>query len=475
MKNRDNQTAWIPNTRNFSVRSQELPVNVLRTLQYSTLLVGALLLLATFSLDLLPDANPAFGLVQKLLLLSSTVFLLLGGLLRRLPTLFSKIAMGMLATVLIMLIAEGGCRIVDYDFNQTMSAWNATPIYYRGPTVPIGETFFRRQGKIQWEGKILTSWLKQSRVLEENFYENEEIVTVQYDEFGFRNSEPMKDWDVVFAGDSFTELGHLPDSTIYTNLVAHQLGIRVKNLGVSVTGTLSHTCYLSEFGKGPGTTDAVLVFFEGNDVKDIILELEDIQHLQKTGERRMRDLLNLRQPSFLVAMWDVAMRHQKPKRTAINARLQLGDQDLPFTVNYFPPDPKRMSDAEKKAVNQALEGWADTAHKLKLRPWLVYMPCKRRVFHEQLSFPPDAAKYEREWEPNALPDFIHAICNQQNMGFIDTTTSLTQAARNGKPTFNLLFDTHLNELGSEIVAEIICQAFQDSGLNKTVPSRSFTE
>lgn len=475
MKNRDNQTASIPNTQNSSVHPQALPANVLRALQYSTLFVGGLLLLATFSLDLLPDANPAFGLAQKLLLVASAVFLLLGGLLRRLPTVFAKIVMGMLATVLIMLTAEGGCRIVDYDFNQTMSAWNATPIYYRGPTVPIGETFFRRQGKIQWEGQILTSWLKQSRVLEEDFYANEAVIKVQYDEHGFRNSEQLKDWGVVFAGDSFTELGHLPDSMIYTNLIANQLGIRVKNMGVSVTGTLTHTCYLAEFGKGPETTDAVLVFFEGNDVKDIILEIEDIQHLRKTGERRMRDLLNLRQPSFFVAMWDVAMRHQKPKRTAINARLLMKDQNLPFTVNYFPPDPKRMSDAEKQAVNQALGDWADTARSLELRPWLVYMPCKRRVFHGQLRFPPNAAKYEREWEPNSLPRFIRAICEQQNMEFVDTTTPLTQAAREGKPTFNLLFDTHLNKLGSEIVAQVICQAFQDKGRNKTAPSRSSIE
>ena len=60
-------------------------------------------------------------------------------------------------------------------------------------------------------------------------------------------------------------------------MAGERLGVRVKNLGVSGTGGFSHAAYLKHYGVAPSTSDAVLVFFEGNDLKDLVRELNGVE------------------------------------------------------------------------------------------------------------------------------------------------------------------------------------------------------
>ena len=57
------------------------------------------------------------------------------------------------------------------------------------------------------------------------------MITVQYDEAGFRNPAGMLDWDIAVAGDSFTELGYLRHEDLFTTVLGQILDARVLNLG----------------------------------------------------------------------------------------------------------------------------------------------------------------------------------------------------------------------------------------------------
>ena len=118
---------------------------------------------------------------------------------------------------------------------------------------------------------MLSTYLKQNGGVDPA-YTNEREVTITYDSEGFRNPEDLRDWKMVFAGDSFTELGYLPYEDLFTTHLGALLHTSVKNLGVGYTGTLTQTYYLKLYGKSASTTDAFLVFFEGNDLDDLLRE-----------------------------------------------------------------------------------------------------------------------------------------------------------------------------------------------------------
>ncbi len=91
-------------------------------------------------------------------------------------------------------------------------------------------------------------------------YRDEAAITLTYDTNGFRNSLDLTDWEIAVIGDSFVELGFLPDEELVTSHLARLLGVRVKNLGVSDTGLLTYNHYLKSYATSPATRH-VMVFF----------------------------------------------------------------------------------------------------------------------------------------------------------------------------------------------------------------------
>src|ERR1051325_9802192 len=166
--------------------------------------------------------------------------------------------------MLAILLLEATCRLLGVDFEFKRRAFNEIPIFYRQPVVPVGLAFWRRPGPDLWKGKELDTMYQLNGGVDGR-YAAERPVSIAYDADGFRNPEKLADWEIVVVGDSMTELGFLPYKDLFTTRLGRSLGLRVKNLGVSYTGTLTHTAYLLEFGRAASTRDAVLVFYEGND------------------------------------------------------------------------------------------------------------------------------------------------------------------------------------------------------------------
>lgn len=353
-------------------------------------------------------------------------------------------------------LAEAACRGLRLDFNELLGARRANeafPIYFRLPTHPSGEVFFTRTPGAAWTGKPLQTLLKNHRSTDVAYGDEKEL-TIAYSKEGFRNPDSLTDWEVAVVGDSFTESGYLPENEIFTGVAATRLGLRVKNLGITDTGNFSHVHYLEAYGAAPSCKNAVLAFFEGNDLPDNVHESEALDLFQHTGERPSHDIPV--QPSLLKAVWSLLRDFKQlrlSERSYANAWFQAGGNEIPVTIADAPPSMTQMSIEERNALATALDRYAAAAQKLGMTPHLLYLPCKRRVLHGHLRQGPGYP--EPAWEPGDLPQHVAAECQQRGIRFSDATAALREATGRGVLTFNPIYDTHFNQEGHRIVGGVL--------------------
>lgn len=93
---------------------------------------------------------------------------------------------------------------------------------------------------------------------------------VRYDQNGFRNEHDLKSADTVVIGDSFVEGLTVPSEHLTTSLLAHLRGEVVANLGQSAYGPLEELVVLKRYGLPLRPRTVVWMFFEGNDLGDVI-------------------------------------------------------------------------------------------------------------------------------------------------------------------------------------------------------------
>jgi hypothetical protein len=365
-------------------------------------------------------------------------------------------------------VVEAGFRLARFDFAFQRQAFERTPIFYRQPIVPLGNGLFRRPGPARWEGLVVTPLRKRAGVPEE-LMPDELPVLVRYDSEGFRNPEGFDDWEVVVAGDSFTELGHLPDAALFTARLGSQLSLRVKGLGVSYTGPFSQTAYLERWGSAPSARHAVLAFFEGNDVGDAAREERMLGAARDSPKAPSPEPSPTRldaiqpQSSFVKAIWELPARVCRPEpRHLPNAGFEAGGVVVPVSIMYAPPDPARIPARAANSVRRALGAWATTAKHQGLQPWLLYLPTKRRVLHQHLRFTREAEPRFVRWRPTSLPRWIQREAERHGITFLDATPALRAEADAGRLPYNAVWDTHLNARGAEIVARVLAVALRSA-------------
>jgi hypothetical protein len=394
------------------------------------------------------------------------IFLISGGLLvalgitsrdQRFNAALAKVSLVVLSTMLSLVILEGGFRVVGFDFDSLGKPGNDIPIYYRRPTVQAGDGVFRRPGPASWYGKVLAGYMRMNGA-NEGPYADEQPVLAEYDALGFRNPTNLTDWEMVVTGDSFVELGYLPYEELFTTLAGKRLGVGVKNLGVSGTGPISQNFYVKHYGKTASTKDAVLCFFEGNDLEDLSRELRNRESFRATGhtwEHRP-------QVSLITAV--CTRLRSRARATAVspvgitpNAALLNGSAERPMTVYGRPPTWNRLGRTQRDALAGALRSWADDVRSNGMRPWVVYLPDSHRVFHGFIRYTNSPVAL---WQPGEFASGLGASCTNLGIGFIDTFPALRREVEAGRVPYNLIGDTHLSREGSRVVAEVIADAFQ---------------
>ena len=369
-----------------------------------------------------------------------------------------KILFSMIAFLFFYGLCELTFQLIGFDFSQTTRDLESVPTFYRIPTTPFGEAYYRRPGSTSWTGKVVTSQMQRIGY-DAKWFPQEQEITLQYDKDGFRNPVGLEDWEIVVMGDSFTELGNLK----YDDLVSTRLGSLVnrpvKNLGISHTGVLNQTACLEHFGTSKSTKHVVWAFFEGNDLQDMVLESQRLSRIE-TGTSEHVDLLaNRKTQSSLTG----AIRNMlfAPSRLdiygpAVNATLRRSGDSVRFKLDYTPVGSKMLGPVGDQ-LSMAIENLAALCRQRDIKLWCVYMPTKRRVFHAlgyQVDI--DANLYLRQpWQPSDLPQWLELQCRQQQIEFVDATPSLIELNKSDEFSHNLVFDTHLSVAGARVVAELL--------------------
>ncbi|MBX7208038.1 MAG: hypothetical protein K1X78_07000 [Verrucomicrobiaceae bacterium] len=386
----------------------------------------------------------------------------LGALLREGRLLRSVQLLVMNACVLggLLGFGEAAFRLAHFDFDtmtgRSEDPREAYPVCFRIPEQPFGEVFFKRPGALEWTGRPLATALK-LRHGTDRAYEDEQPFTSRYDADGFRNTAALTDWDIVVAGDSFTEAGYLPLDDIFTSVAARQSGLRIRNLGVCNTGPFTHVRYLRQFGGSPSCKHAVLAFYDGNDVLDGEEEMMNLEKNRATGWRPSREMKP--QSSLLKACYTVAKRivAVSPARRYQDAWLTAGGKETPISMrpSPMPVDPETMSARQRQALERALDEWAAATRDLKLTPWLMYLPSNNRTYQGLVRFADNASSECRNWRPGSLPALMKDLCKARGIHFIDACQVLRAAAEKGVLVYNPVYDTHLNREGSRLVGELL--------------------
>lgn len=372
-----------------------------------------------------------------------------------------KATLSLVTFALVLLVAEGLFRLVGFNFKDPTRGLAKIPIYYRAPGLRLGEAYYRRDGPQIWQGRVIHQMLRWAGHDDlARFYEDAPSITARYDRDGFRNPENLSDWEVAVVGDSFVELGYLADENLFTTGLAERLGIRVRNLGVAETGPLTHIAYLSAFGKAESTAHAVLVFYEGNDLWDLALEAERVRNVRQ-GEPLPENRLSLHTPqtSLIEAIRQLVIGRDARLHRRVNATYEAPNGErFPVTFYTAPPPWAEVATPLRQELALALAGWAQSARRAGMQPWLLFMPSKLRILYDQVEFVDTEGESLERWRPNDLPAALEHQALAAGIRFIDATPALRNEMLAGRLPYNTVYDSHLNRLGSQRVADVLAGA-----------------
>ncbi|MGC8990086.1 MAG: SGNH/GDSL hydrolase family protein [Verrucomicrobiia bacterium] len=419
-------------------------------------MAGLLVIATAIIAGVLPHLQPYGEALKPALVALGTVVFLLGALAetqwaRRFSPLLCLVLIGSICTAACLEIAG---RALEIDFKHAEANFRRLPPYYRLPIVATGPVFFRRPGPETWTGQAIRTFVKEMGC-PDDLYKDEPVVTVHYDELGFRNEEKLQDWEIAVAGDSFTELGYLPYDQLFTSIMGRILNARVFNLGVSATGPLNQLHLLEQYGIAPSTRHTIIVFCEANDLEDLQAEESNVAVYKAIGRRVDRSLKP--QTSFLRAICDKLLGESEnaPRCDAApDAFFVSGTNRIPVSLFSAPPGRKNLPDHVAATLAQFVSNYAEFGRKHGLTTWLAYMPVRERVLYGQLEFTERVIPVIRDWTPSDLPDFIAELCAANGVRFIDLTPALIRETTESRElTYNGLCETHLNARGSAAVAK----------------------
>jgi hypothetical protein len=401
------------------------------------MLAGGLLVLLSILVGVILEKPLQLGAQQWVGVLAGMIIMAFGFLpVCAVSRVTTKLCLSSISLVLLLAAGEGCFRIAGVDFAAKQEQlWQEIPTYYQMPIARQGDAFFKRQGGEAWTGQLLNTELTRLGILP-NPYTNEPAITLAYDSWGFRNPDDLSDWRIAVAGDSFTELGYLAYDQLFTSLLAENLGVPVLNLGTSYTGPLTQLSYLREYGISSGAVHTVIVFFEGNDLDDLSVEYDALMHWRKTGQRN---------------------------NAIVSAYFTSAQGTVPVTLNYTPPGKAALTEETMNHLRYFFQQYADFGSgDPRVTPWLVYMPCKRRVLHDRVAFADGVREELRNWQPTDLAEVVAGLCEQFDINFIDLTSALvSETARKDQLLYNPIYDTHINSSGSQVVADVLTRHFSD--------------
>jgi lysophospholipase L1-like esterase len=275
---------------------------------------------------------------------------------------------------------------------------------------------------------------------------------VTYDRNGFRNQRDLERANVVVIGDSFVEGLTVTDAELVTSQLAALQGEVVANLGQSTYGPLQELIVLKRYALPLHPRTVVWMFFEGNDLQDVIGYQRALQH----------------PPDFLHAFWArsftrsalLAVKRllEPPVKPPGTKRAGLcRAPDAQSLTTYFGYRAKPFSPEELAALDETARTLA-TADQLctaqGARLVFVFVPTKFRVLHDLCQFADNSEC--RNWALPDMPERLQSALRSisPGIGFLDLTPYLVEAAKTAEfPYYR--DDEHWTPAGHKVAAEAL--------------------
>ena len=290
-------------------------------------------------------------------------------------------------------------------------------------------------------------------------------VTFQTDFQGFRNSRDIRQADVVFIGDSYTEAGNVDEAETFPRLVGERLGVSVRNLGRAVYAPPHELAVLRKYALPCEPKLVVWQLAEANDLAESLI----FQQWREAG-RPYLDLTGIGNPtraaawksrSFVYRLWRLV---KPPKPYPLTARYRTAageDFTLRFLPETFSRDRVPGGHAGTAAFVSALREGAALLRERGIPLIVVYIPMKYRAFSGLVSLDGSFGEtVPMEWDvppEETLGALVHQLCRELDVPLVDTTQALRVRAAAGELVF-LPYDTHLSPRGHAVVADLIAEA-----------------
>jgi len=275
---------------------------------------------------------------------------------------------------------------------------------------------------------------------------------VTYDRYGFRNQRDLAHADIVVIGDSFVEGLTVTTAELGTSQLALLQRTVVANLGQSTYGPLQELIVLKRYALPLQPRTVVWMFFEGNDLQDVIAYQNAREH----------------PPDFLHAFWarsftrsaSLALRRlfEPPVKPPGSRRAGLcPTPDGTQLDTYFGYRAKPLTQEELRALDETAQTLA-TAYKLcaaqDARLIFVFVPTKFRVMHDLCQFSDNSEC--RNWVLPGMPERLQGALRSisPNIGYLDLTPYLVGAAKTGALPY-YRDDEHWTPEGHKVAAEAI--------------------
>ena len=284
-----------------------------------------------------------------------------------------------------------------------------------------------------------------------------------YDKNGFRNRSDLNHADIVVIGDSFVEAMTIPDAKIMTSLLAGMQNQAVANLAQYGYGPREELIVLKRYALPLGPRTVVWMFYEANDLKDVIHHRKAMRDLDappanSSGPRRSlvrRAIAELH--TRLSIAWRRARRPSGARRAGV-----VRTADGKRLNEYFYYESLPFSPDDISALDETV-GIIRTAEKLcsdqGARFLFVFIPSKFRAFHDSCEFPANSEC--RNWSLTDLPERLRKAVGPLSgqVGYRDLTPDLVSAVQKGDfPYYS--DDDHWSPAGNRIAAEAINRYLQ---------------
>lgn len=371
---------------------------------------------------------------------------------------------------IIIILISTGLAILGSDL--ALRSFGGKLLYYRPhemfierwPRLPL---ISRYKPDVLYEGEVygdLAAMVGDVRLRETR------QVLFETDAFGFSNSSECRNddaCDVIVLGDSFgVGLGTTQNRTWVAQL-RKRYGVRTYNLSIPGSPWQSCVNFAMEAGRLPVHPDSVVLvtLFSGNDLdddyynKDMVLSALPWNNVWEATGVRVTSFVK-RSPILQLAG---RLRHGNCSAAKVLVRELPDDRPMLFYAPYV-TSKNRTADMVRDHRNYSslvgtVRGIKKVAADHGLTVVVALFPSKEEVYEWIIE---ESQPWDKRETRGGLGVALKTLCEQDKVSFIDLTPSLVAAAeRVWKNSGDIIYwhdDTHWNEKGHDIVADIIYEA-----------------